>query len=256
MTTEDWKRKLEQQEEESREYRHKIYEMIDLSSKKNILDVGCGTGSVTRDIALLTDGKVTGVDIDEEKLKIAEEFLKDLDKVNLSHGDVQDLQYENESFDLVIFNIVLLYFPDKQKAVSECARVCRKNGLVVATLEPDYQGRLIYPEDPFIEVQLKNAKKLGADIRCGRKLLYLFTNAGLETTVGLDQETDYIHIKDPKKKQKMFEDNWWLHEKMIRNEGWSDERIEEYRKERLSLIGSGLLFDYPTAFYAIGRKFT
>ena len=43
---------------------------------KKILDVGCGTGAVTRDIARLTKGKVLGIDIDKKKLKHAEKLLK------------------------------------------------------------------------------------------------------------------------------------------------------------------------------------
>ena len=254
MSTDDWKRKLEQQEMESRKYRHRIYEMIDLKNRKNILDVGCGTGAVTRDIAGMTGGHVTGIDIDRKKLEKAEKYLEDLENVDLIHGDAQELPFGDGEFDLVIFHIVLLYIKDKLKAVSECARVCEKGGLVVASLEPDYEGHLTYPEDPFREIQLKNARKIGADTKCGRKLQYLFTRAGLETTVDLDQETDYIHIKDHQKKLKMFLDNWWLQEKMFKNEGWSNNKIEKYRKEMTSLMENGLLFDYPTAFYAIGRK--
>ena len=254
MSTDDWKRKLEQQEIESREYRHRIYKMIDLENMGKILDVGCGTGAVTRDIAQITRGHVTGIDIDQRKLERAEEYLVDLENVDLIHGNAQELAFGDGEFDLVIFHIVLLYIKDKQKAVRECARVCKKGGLVVASLEPDYEGRLIYPEDPFREIQLRNARKLGADTKCGRKLQYLFKKAGLKTEVRLDQDTDYIHIKDPKKKLKMFVDNWWLQERMFWDTGWSNNEIEKYRKEMASLIENGLLFDYPTAFYAIGRK--
>lgn len=254
MTTEDWKRKLGSQERESREYRKKIYDLIDLPSRMNILDAGCGTGAITRDMALQSKGKVTGLDIDSKKLDIAKGHLKDLDNVELVEGDMQDLPFGDGEFDLIIFHIVLLYVKDKQRAVDECARVCNKGGLVVASLEPDYEARIIYPEDPFMEVQLKNARKLGADTRCGRKLKYLFKKAGLKTTIGLDQDTEYLHISSSEKKLKMFEDNWWIHEKMLKNECWERERIEEYHRHMSKLIKEGLLFDYPTAFYAIGEK--
>jgi ubiquinone/menaquinone biosynthesis C-methylase UbiE len=254
MSTDDWKRKLERQEIESREYRHRIYDMIDLENRERVLDVGCGTGAVTKAIAQITRGHVTGIDIDQRKLERAEEYLLDLENVDLIHGDAQELPFGDGEFDLVIFHIVLLYIKDKQKAVNEFARVCEKGGLVVASLEPDYEGHLTYPEDPFREIQLRNARKIGADTKCGRKLQYLFTRAGLETQVGLDQETDYIHIKDPKKKFKMFVDNWWLQERMLGDAGWSQGRIKEYKENISSLIGNGLLFDFPTAFYATGRK--
>ena len=66
-TTDDCAKKLKQQAEESKEYRQKLYSKVDLKNKKNILDVGCGTGEITTDIAHQTSGQVTGVDIDVEK---------------------------------------------------------------------------------------------------------------------------------------------------------------------------------------------
>ena len=74
---EDWIKKLKQQAEDSREYRYALYNKVDLRNKKEILDVGCGTGAVTMDIAQSTKGNVTGIDIDLEKLdeaKIRGEF--------------------------------------------------------------------------------------------------------------------------------------------------------------------------------------
>ena len=82
-TTSDWIKKLKQQAEDSREYRHKLYKKVKLSEKKNILDVGCGTGAVTLDIAESTEGEVIGIDIDSDKLKEAERVLFNVSNIKL-----------------------------------------------------------------------------------------------------------------------------------------------------------------------------
>ena len=84
---EDWIKKLKQQAEESREYRHTLYNKVDLKNKNDILDVGCGTGAVTLDIAESTNGDVVGIDIDTEKLKEAERGLSDIHNVKLIEAD-------------------------------------------------------------------------------------------------------------------------------------------------------------------------
>lgn len=144
---EDWIRKLKQQAEDSMEYRHVLYEKVDLKNKKNILDVGCGTGAVTLDIAQSTNGQVTGIDIDSEKLEEARKVLYNIPNIKLMEADVLDLPFEDETFDLVLFNVVLIYIKDQQKGMSEMARVIKKGGYVMATLEPDYASYISYPED-------------------------------------------------------------------------------------------------------------
>ena len=69
--TDDWVKKLKQQAEDSVEYRHKLYNMVNLKNQKKILDVGCGTGAVTDDLAVFTRGEVVAIDIDTKKLEHA-----------------------------------------------------------------------------------------------------------------------------------------------------------------------------------------
>ena len=64
-TTEDWVKKLKQQAMDSREYRHKLYQHVDLTNCERVLDVGCGTGAITMDIAEHTKGDIIGIDPEE-----------------------------------------------------------------------------------------------------------------------------------------------------------------------------------------------
>jgi ubiquinone/menaquinone biosynthesis C-methylase UbiE len=252
--TADWIRKLKQQAEDSREYRHKLYEKIDLKNKINILDVGCGTGAITLDIAEYTNGRVTGIDIDKEKLKEAKKALKDLPNVTVQEADATDMSFDDETFDLVVFNIVLMHIKDQQKAVNEMVRVTKIGGIVLATAEPDYMGVVQYPEDPTMPMVMDYLKELGADLEAGRKLKGLFSMAGLETEVGMDIESDFLYVNDDKKHLQRFQKSFWVKEKVLKKAGWSTEKIEEFRIEQEALIKNGNLFYLPTAFYGIGKK--
>jgi len=253
-TTEDWKRKLKQQAEETREYRYKIYERADLKNKKKILDVGCGTGAITADIASLTSGEVIGLDIDPEKLKQAEILLSDLPNVTLMEGDVLNLSFEDETFDLVVFNILLMYIKDKQKAVDEMTRVTKKGGIVLATLEPDYAGIIEYPENPATPLLTKQMEELGADLYAGRKLKFLFNTAGLKTVVKMDIDADFILPEDDEKILRLLEDEFWMFEKLLQKNGWTTDEIEKFRIEETEIIRKGLSFSLMPMFYAIGGK--
>lgn len=254
-TTADWVRKLRQQAEDSRNYRYKLYEKVDLRNRRRILDVGCGTGAVTLDIAQYTQGDVIGIDIDSEKFKEAEKVLSSFPNVSLMQGDALDLPFEDETFDLVVFNIVLIYIKDQQRAVNEMARVTKEGGIVLATLEPDYEKRIDYPECPYSPLILRRMESLGADLQTGRKLKFLFNNAGLKTEIGMDTETDdFILAKDDRKIMETFTKDFWIFEKLFQRDGWSEGEIEAFRLEEKERIERGLSFHFTPCFYAIGRK--
>jgi len=254
FSVDEWVRKLRQQAEDSREYRHALYQKVGLSGKKMILDVGCGTGAVTHDISELTAGQITGIDIDDGKLDEAKKALAHVSNVEFKRADVLDLPFEDGTFDLVVFNIVLVYVEDQQSALDEMARVTAKGGHVLATLEPDYASRISYPEDPFSPLFVKNMEAIGADVHTGRKLKPLFTRAGLRTEVGIETAGDYVVMKDDAKLLKRFNDDFWLLEKIFSGNGWHEDKIEEYRIEMGERIENGLQFGFTPCFYAIGTK--
>jgi ubiquinone/menaquinone biosynthesis C-methylase UbiE len=250
----DWSKKLSQQAEDSREYRHKLYNKVNLKNKKHILDVGCGTGAITRDIALFTSGNVVGVDIDEIKLHEAEKNTADLVNVMLKKANVLYLPFENESFDVVVFNIVLTYIKGQQKAINEMVRVTKPDGYVLATLEPDYAARIDYPHNPIGPMILRQMEELGADLSTGRKLKYLFSNAGLDTEVGMDTDSDFVYSRDDVKLFEKFHKLFWVYEKLFKKNGWSEEEIMKYKQHESEKIRKGLCFHFPPCFYAIGKK--
>lgn len=251
-TIKDWVRRLKEQAEETKEYRHRLYEKVEVKTKRDILDAGCGTGVITADIASLTTGDVIGIDIDSEKLEQAKILVSD--SVTLLEADVLQLPFKDETFDLVIFSVLLIYIKNQQRAVNEMARVTKKNGIVLATTEPDYAGAIFYPENEMYSLFLKDLEEMGADFCTGRKLRSLFSKAGLQTEIGLHTEYFDMMNKDTKEQVTLFLDHFWFTEKLLRKHNWIDEEIETYKQERVQLIETNQLFYYLPTFYAIGKK--
>jgi ubiquinone/menaquinone biosynthesis C-methylase UbiE len=251
---EDWIRKLKQQAEDSMEYRHALYDKVDLKNKKNILDVGCGTGAVTLDIAQSTNGQVTGIDIDTEKMEEAQKVLSNIPNIKLMEADVLNLPFEDDTFDLVLFSVVLIYIQDQQKAIDEMVRVTSKGGYVMATLEPDYASYMTYPDDVIGPLVVKHMKRLGADVKTGRKLKHLFGSAGLKTEMGLETAGDLLISKNDELILENFYKTSWVVEKMLKGFDWPDREVKEYLDDLEKRCKAGTHFAFMPSFYAIGKK--
>lgn len=101
---------------------------LDLASRDRILDVGCGTGELTRVLREESDATVVGIDADRELLS----HVTGADERVM--GDATRLPFADDSFDLVVCQALLINLPDPVAAVEEFARVSRDR---VAAIEPD-----------------------------------------------------------------------------------------------------------------------
>jgi len=97
-----------------------------LETRDRVLDVGCGTGELTRVLREETPGTVVGCDADRE-------LLSHLEPPRV-HGDATRLPFEDDSFDLVVCQALLINLPTPAAAVEELARVSSD---LVAAIEPD-----------------------------------------------------------------------------------------------------------------------
>jgi ubiquinone/menaquinone biosynthesis C-methylase UbiE len=103
----------------------------------NILDVGCGFASVPVEIAKkFPDAKITGIDLGEPLLEIGRTLIKKakLEKqVVLLNGDAENLQYENNSFDVVINSFLLHIVENPIQMLNEIDRVTKPEGIILIT---------------------------------------------------------------------------------------------------------------------------
>jgi SAM-dependent methyltransferase len=94
-----------------------------------VLDVACGTGVVARTAAdrMGGRGRVVGLDLNEGMLAVAGRLRPDIE---WRRGDAADLPFEPGSFDVVLCQSALMFFPDRAGSLREMARVAAAGGTV------------------------------------------------------------------------------------------------------------------------------
>jgi SAM-dependent methyltransferase len=98
-----------------------------------VLDAGCGIGTTAAQIARRFDCQVVALDINEANLNRARCTVEQIgvdDRVAVRRGDIEQLEFDDERFDVVLVEAVTM-FVDRKRAAAEVARVCRRGGRVV-----------------------------------------------------------------------------------------------------------------------------
>ena len=160
-----------------------------------VLSVGCGPGVILREVSAL-DGSIraTGIDVSAERVQEAKQKNRRIPQVNFVRGDAQAMEFPPDRFDLVYSRMLLEYLKDKEGAVREMVRVCKRGGTV---LLQDLDGQLLwhYPEDPVVqetaEKVVKALSPTGFDPFVGRKLFSLAQKAGLKN---IDVQVECYHL--------------------------------------------------------------
>ncbi len=110
-----------------------LIEACHIDKDSYVLDVGCGVGITACYMAKEYGCKVVGVDLSEMMVERSNERAKRKnveDKVEFKIGDAQDLPFKNGVFDAVICESVVAFPKNKQKVISEYARVTKTGGYV------------------------------------------------------------------------------------------------------------------------------
>jgi SAM-dependent methyltransferase len=104
-------------------------DLAEIREGDRVLDVACGTGVAARAAAdrLGASGSVVGLDLNPAMLEIAARTRGDIE---WREGDVSELPFGEESFDAVLCQSAVFFFPDVDRAFSEMARVVRRGGVV------------------------------------------------------------------------------------------------------------------------------
>ncbi|WP_116449390.1 methyltransferase domain-containing protein [Blastococcus litoris] len=171
----------------------------------DLLDVGCGPGTITVDLAeRVAPGRVLGIDVSADPLAEARAAAERAGvAVTFEVGDVYALAAEDDSFDVVHAHQVLQHLTDPVAALREMARVCRPGG-VVAVRDVDYGAFVTFPADPGLDVWLdlyhRVARANGAEPDAGRRLLSWAHAAGLRDVTA--SATTYCYAS-PEERQ------WW-----------------------------------------------
>lgn len=225
--------------------RNQLYRRAGLLRAERVLDVGCGTGAITAELCRRTRGEALGVDIDPEMVAYAQQHDPD---TRYEQGDALDLPYPAQHFDIVTCHFLLLWVTDPLRAVREMARVTRREGSVLICAEPDYGGRIDWPELPIREWQVDGLRRQGANPLVGRQLRHVLTEAGLCTEVGTHPSMWTIPSL-----RAQFEAEWALLRRDVGDtvDGASLATAEE---RAWAAVEAGTRLVYVPTFYAMGRK--
>jgi ubiquinone/menaquinone biosynthesis C-methylase UbiE len=155
----------------------------------SLLDVGCGPGTITVDLAQrVAPGKVIGLDAEEGVLEEARETAKmaGLTNVEFRQGEAETLPFDDGTFDVTHAHQVLQHVGKPVAVLQEMGRVCRPGG-VVAARDGDYAAFTWFPEDALLDRWLwlyrEVARHNGGEPDAGRRLLSWAQHAGLEPVV-------------------------------------------------------------------------
>jgi len=155
-----------------------------IRANAQVLSVGCGPGVILREVCALDRSiRATGVDISDGRVQEAKRKNRENAQANFVRGDAQAMDFASNSFDFVYSRMLMEYLKDKEGAVREMARVCKRGSTI---LLQDLDGQLLwhYPEDPVVQGTVeKVVRALGAtgfDPFVGRKLFSLAYKAGLK----------------------------------------------------------------------------
>ena len=164
----------------------------------NLLDCGCGLGSITLDLArIVFPGNVTGIDLDSEQLDFArsEATKRGAKNVRFEQASVYKLPFPDSSFDAVLAHTLLMHLNDPPKALKEMRRVLKKPGGVIGVFDDDFGSFFFSPSTPLLEKATKLLIKIiemnGGSPFYSRNLRHLLLEAGFSKTEGHAVAAEY-----------------------------------------------------------------
>ena len=101
----------------------------------SFLDVGCGSGAAARYAKSIVGkfGSVSAIDLNEGMIAFAQMLDKN-NEIDWQKGDVTDMPYKDQSFNIVAGNQLLQFLPDKDKGLKEMKRVLKQGGKLALTI--------------------------------------------------------------------------------------------------------------------------
>lgn len=181
------------------EFLNKLEDVVRLRGL-DVLEVGCGNGSRTEQIAQRCK-HVIGIEPNETLTEIAND--RGISNALFQVGSGEKLNFDNNQFDIVIFTLSLHHIPTSSMmdAISEAVRVVKPNGHIVF-LEPTEVGSFFETELQFdaSDGDERAEKKAAYTAMLGHLKLKPVAEIDDETIFQFDSTEDFILTMEPKKK--------------------------------------------------------
>jgi len=147
-----------------------------LGCEKPILELGCATGVIAKELSRRSKGLVIGIDSDEALLQKA---INEPSSAVFVLADAGELPFKDASFPAVLFHFALMWFKRPEVVIKESRRVLCSGGFALVLAEPDYSGAVEVPSHPSLkDVLVKSVLEAGGDPFIAPKLPSLFLKAG------------------------------------------------------------------------------
>jgi SAM-dependent methyltransferase len=165
-------------------------EFVGVGEADRVLDVGCGTGSLTETVArIIGASKIVGIDPSKGFIDYARSH-KSSPRVTFESGDAQSLRYPDASFDRCLALLILNFIPDPPKAAAEMRRVTRSGGVVGTAMWDNAGGnelnRCLWDAAIALDPKVKGLDEKFASYGSPEALKTLWAGAGLTSIEVID----------------------------------------------------------------------
>ena len=142
-------------------YANDLAERVKVPEGGTLLEVACGTGIVTRRLRdrLADSVKIVATDLNQAMIDYARQKFRAEENIEWKPADALALPFDDQSFDAVVCQFGLMFFPDKQQGVSEAYRVLKPHGQFIVSVWDEIERvdlahatetviKQFFPEDP------------------------------------------------------------------------------------------------------------
>ena len=235
----------------------RLVEFAGLKVGNKVLDVAAGRGASLFSAAELVGkkGEVIGIDLAEGMVEATRNEIETRGIVNASIilMDAEQLEFESETFDVVLCGFALFFFPDLERALHEFYRVLKPDGTLSTTTFGEGEFHLSWYEPLLEKYNLARDIPVTEALNHPETLQLALTKGGFDE-VGISRESFDSIYQD--------EEDWWSHlwntADRMPLESLREEELDSLKREAFdgiqALKGNNEIRVPYTVLFAKGRK--
>lgn len=168
-------------------WRSKLIKLLAAKSYNSVLDIACGTGDLTIEFLKNTTCKVVAIDISEQMIEICKNKVSKL-KMDKNFecllADVQQMPFEDSSFDVVSISFGFRNFEDHNQSLSEIIRVLKSGGRLVVM---EFFKSGLMSRNVFFRFYMQKVMPFLGKIISGHKWAYSYLFSSIEEFLTEDE---------------------------------------------------------------------